>query len=115
MSELDEIYKRMLTFITDMGVKYPGLQPLTSQLTRAKTLDVFLRVFDNQREIRELVLSFDCIDESSSKTEANKLIDIMLKKYDLTRDMFSDSQADFDKLARYLILWADVIYKQESY
>jgi len=109
MTELDEIYARMLIFITEMGEKYPQLQPLTSQLTRARSLDIFLSVFNTQREIDALVKSFNCCDESQTKIEANKLIDALLTKHELSRDMFDESQADFDKLARYLILWADVI------
>jgi len=35
MSELDDIYGRMLTFMGGMGGKYIKLKPLTTELSRA--------------------------------------------------------------------------------
>ena len=108
-SKLDEIYQRMMTFITDMGEKYPDIKPLATQLTRAHSLDLFLSVFEEQIEVRPLIHSLDCADGDEPDREAHKLIDILLTKHALTRDMFEESEADFNKLARYLILWSDVI------
>gem|GEM_PF-3942836 len=37
------------------------------------------------------------------KEAAGKLIDTILTKYELSRDMFEDSEDDFKKLTRYIV------------
>jgi hypothetical protein len=112
-TELDQIYERMLKFVGEMGEKYPKIEPLTTKLSQAKSLNLFMRVFSSQAEIKDLIQSFDNTNEEETKKEANKLIDALLLKNDLDRHMFvEESSADFDKLARYLILWAHIAHKE---
>ena len=113
MSELDEIYGRMLTFMGEMGDKYEKLKPLVKHLSRAPTLDLFLNVFSQQPETFELIESYASAMDGAVDEAAGKLIDTLLTNYELSRDMFEDSEADFKKLTRYLVLWGDVIFQDE--
>jgi len=114
MSELDDIYGRMLTFMGGMGGKYIKLKPLTTELSRAPTLDILLHVFREQRETAELIDSFTSAMPDAVKEAAGKLIDTILTKYELSRDMFEDSEDDFKKLTRYIVFLGDVIFCNET-
>ena len=114
MTELDEIYGRMLTFMGEMGDKYEKLKPLTTELSRAPTLDIFPVVFRQQPETSKLIDAFCSAMDNAVQIEATKLIDLLLTQHGLTRDMFEDSEADFKKLMRYIVLWGDVIFCNET-
>ena len=110
MSALNDIFQRFLQFAIDASERHPRISELIEPLTKTANLDLFLSVLARQPQALPLIEACKNGDEACRKKAVTALIDQMLLEAQLIREVdLVDAAVDLDKLARYLVLWSDVV------
>jgi hypothetical protein len=107
MSELADVYARMVDWAKDLVDRDPKLQPVAGMLYRTNSYKLFINVLRLQPDIQPSILACKRFDSNAVETQINKLIDMLLLENNFTRDDFD--QSDINKIIQYLKLWIDVI------
>ena len=113
MSDLHEIFDRMIIFMRKLSERKPVLKDIVKPFFTCTSMHLFLAVMRSRDEMKPLLscVARDGSDEEQDE-EINKPINVMFLEHNLEPEQFQTE--DIDKIKRYMKLWAQVIIDDDG-
>ena len=113
MSDLHDIFDRMIIFMRLLSEREPVLKDIVKPFFTCSSMHLFLAVMRSRDEMKPLLSCFarNARDEEKDD-EINKLINVMFLEHNLEPEQFQTD--DIDKIKRYIKLWSQVIIDDDG-
>ena len=116
MSDLHEIFDRMIIFMRKLSEREPILKDIVKPFFTCTSMHLFLEVMRSRDEMKPLLNCFaragTAGGDEEKDDEINKLINVMFLEHNLDPEQFQNE--DIDKIKRYMKLWAQVIIDDDG-
>ena len=107
MTDLVQVYDRMIDWMKELVIRVPKLKPLAEPLYKSSSYTLFIAVLSVNEDFEEATFAAKNNDDVTVSIEVDKAIDKLLLENDFTRSEFDP--AGIAKIAQYMKLWVYVV------